>query len=293
MRFMILVKASPASEAGTLPDESLLAAMAAYHESLARAGVLLDAAGLRPSAQGWRVRYHGGQARVQDGPFTESKELVAGYTLIDVRSREEAMEWARRFPLPHGAQADGEIEVRPLYELDDLGDSPAVERFRELTAAKPDALKTLRYSTRITAPRRTVWATMLQPASYREWTRPFCEGSFYEGSWEQGQRIRFLSPEGSGLLAEIAENRPLECIDIRFIGEIKGGVDDVDGARASPWFGAHERYVFADDDGGATRLEIEMDVGADHEAAMNASWPAALERLKALCESAGSPSTAP
>jgi uncharacterized protein YndB with AHSA1/START domain len=294
MRFMILVKASPASEAGTLPDESLFAAMAAYHEALARAGVLLDAAGLQPSAQGWRVRYHDGQARVLDGPFTESKELVAGYTLIDVRSREEAMEWARRFPSPHGVGVDGgEIEVRPLYELDDLGDSPAVERFRELTADPAAARKTLRYSTRIAAPRRTVWHTMLQPSSFREWTRPFCEGSFYEGSWEQGRQIRFLSPEGSGLVAEIAENRPLERIDIRFLGEVQGAADDADGARPSSWLGAHERYVFADDGAGATRLDVEMDIGADHEAAMNASWPAALERLKALCETAGSSSSAP
>jgi hypothetical protein len=142
MRFMILVKASADSEAGVMPDETLIAAMASFHEELARAGALLDAAGLKPSAHGWRVRYEGGQRRIIDGPFAETKELVAGYTLIDVRSREEALEWARRFPPPHpGAQAC-EIEVRALVELDDFGDSAAIERFREITP--PTATATTR-----------------------------------------------------------------------------------------------------------------------------------------------------
>jgi hypothetical protein len=133
MRFIILVKASADSEAGVMPEEPLFAAMATYHEELARAGALLDASGLKPSAHGWRVRYEAGQRRVIDGPFAETKELVAGYTLIDVRSREEALEWARRFPAPHPGTC--EIEVRPLYELDDFGDSAAVERFRQLAPA--------------------------------------------------------------------------------------------------------------------------------------------------------------
>ncbi|MGO4157084.1 YciI family protein [Cupriavidus sp. YAF13] len=132
MRFMILVKATQGSEAGAMPDESLFAAMAAYHEQLAKAGVLLDAAGLKPTSAGWRIRYAGGQRTVIDGPFAQSKEIVAGYTLIQVRSREEAMEWARRFPSPHGDMADGEIEVRQLFELEDFAPSPAVERFRDL-----------------------------------------------------------------------------------------------------------------------------------------------------------------
>ena len=99
MRFIIMVKASADSEAGVMPDDSLLAAMAGYQEELAKAGVLLDASGLHPSAKGWKVRYRGNERTVIDGPFTESKEMIAGYTLIQVRSREEAMEWARRFPL--------------------------------------------------------------------------------------------------------------------------------------------------------------------------------------------------
>ena len=132
MRFMIIVKATAESEAGALPDERLVSAMATFHEELARAGVLLDAAGLKPTAQGTRIRYAKGRRTVVDGPFAETKELIAGYTLIEVKSREEALEWARRFPAPHGEERDGEIEIRPLHELDDLGPSEGIERFREL-----------------------------------------------------------------------------------------------------------------------------------------------------------------
>jgi len=120
MRFMIIVKASTNSEAGILPSQELFDAMRDYNQELARAGVLLDANGLRPSRDGWRVRYQAGRRSFTDGPFAETKELIAGYTLIQVRSREEALEWSRRFPDPHGEFADAEIEVRPLYEAEDL-----------------------------------------------------------------------------------------------------------------------------------------------------------------------------
>ena len=116
MRFMIMVLATPLSEAAGKPDAALVQAMGDFHQELARAGVLLDAAGLRPTSPGWRQRYSkNGQRQVVDGPFTETKELVAGYTLIQVRSREEALEWARRFPQPF-RDADCTIEVRQLYE---------------------------------------------------------------------------------------------------------------------------------------------------------------------------------
>ncbi|HLX02106.1 MAG TPA: YciI family protein [Trinickia sp.] len=139
MRFMIMVRANPTSESGAMPEDSLIAAMATYHEELAKAGVLLDATGLQPSSKGWRVRYSGGKRTIIDGPFAETKELIAGYTLIQVRSREEAMEWARRFPAPFGETADGEIEVRQLFELEDFEPSDAVERFRDLEASRRDA----------------------------------------------------------------------------------------------------------------------------------------------------------
>lgn len=136
MRFMIIVKATATSEAGVMPEESLMAVMGAYHEELAKAGVLLDATGLRPSSEGWRIQYSKGPRRVIDGPFAETKELIAGYTLIQVRTREEAMEWARRFPAPFGEQAEGEIEVRQLFEWDDFEPGPALDRFRELDAGR-------------------------------------------------------------------------------------------------------------------------------------------------------------
>lgn len=121
MRFMIIVKASPASEAGVMPSQALLSAMGAYHDELARAGVLLDGAGLRPTRDGWRVHYRAdGSRHVQDGPFAEAKEQVAGYTLIQVRSRDEAIEWVRRYPSPGEAGTEAQIEVRPLYEMEDF-----------------------------------------------------------------------------------------------------------------------------------------------------------------------------
>ena len=132
MRFMIIVKATKESEAGVMPEEQLIAEMAKYHEELAKAGVLLDGTGLQASSKGWRIRYTGGKRTVVDGPFAETKELVAGYTLIRTRSREEALEWSKRFPNPAIGGKDGEIEVRQLFELEDFGPSEAVERFREM-----------------------------------------------------------------------------------------------------------------------------------------------------------------
>jgi hypothetical protein len=133
MRFMILVKANADSEAGVMPPHEIFMAMADYHEQLAKAGVLLDANGLRASSKGFRIRYSGGNRTVIDGPFTETKELLAGYTIIQVKSREEALEWARRFPNPHNE--DSEIEVRQMFELEDFGDIEGVDRFRELEQA--------------------------------------------------------------------------------------------------------------------------------------------------------------
>lgn len=132
MRFMIIVKASADSEAGVMPGEELIAEMATYHEELARAGVLDDAAGLHPTSKAWRIHYSGGKRSVTDGPFPETKELIAGYTIIEVGSREEAIEWARRFPNPAGPDGTAEIEVRQLFELDDFEQGPAIERFRKL-----------------------------------------------------------------------------------------------------------------------------------------------------------------
>jgi hypothetical protein len=138
MRFMIIVKATPDSEAGRFPDnpEPVFAAMATYHEELARAGVLLDGSGLQPTSKGWRVQYGAdGKRTIVDGPFTETKELVAGYTLIQVRSREEALEWSRRFPNPIGEGVPCHVEVRQLFELEDfdgLLQPETADRFRDM-----------------------------------------------------------------------------------------------------------------------------------------------------------------
>ncbi|TAH35523.1 MAG: YciI family protein [Planctomycetota bacterium] len=132
MRFMIIVKATGDTEAGVMPEEELIARMVRYHEELAQAGVLLDASGLQPSAKGWRIQYSGEKRSFLDGPFAETKEIIAGYTLIQVQSREEAVAWSQRFPNPAVDGKEAQIEVRQLFELEDFGPSAAVERFREL-----------------------------------------------------------------------------------------------------------------------------------------------------------------
>jgi hypothetical protein len=135
MRFMMIVKATKDSEAGVQPEEKLFADMAAYHEALVKAGVLLDASGLQPSSKGWRIKYVDGKRHVVDGPFAETKELIAGYTIIQVKSREEALEWSKRFPAPFSNQPC-EIEVRQMFELEDFEPNPAIERFKEIEKQK-------------------------------------------------------------------------------------------------------------------------------------------------------------
>lgn len=131
MRFMIIVKATKDSEAGVMPEDKLIAEMGKYHEELARAGMLLDGSGLHPTSKGWRVQYRSGTRTVVDGPFAETKELIAGYTLIKAKSREEALEWTRRFPNPAHYGRDAEIEVRQLFELEDFEQTEAIQRMRE------------------------------------------------------------------------------------------------------------------------------------------------------------------
>ncbi len=120
MRFMILVKATKNSEAGVLPDEKLLTEMGKYNEELAKAGVLLAGEGLQPSSKGARVRFSGDKRTVIDGPFAETKELIAGYWLWQVKSKEEAIEWVKRCPNPMPGE-ESEIEIRQVFEADDFG----------------------------------------------------------------------------------------------------------------------------------------------------------------------------
>ena len=119
MRFMVIVKASPESEAGILPSTKILAAMGKYNEELAKAGIILAGEGLHPSSKGVRVKFSGANRTVTDGPFTETKELIAGFWLWQVRSREEAIEWLKRAPFDGGT----EIELRQVFEAEDFGEA--------------------------------------------------------------------------------------------------------------------------------------------------------------------------
>ena len=130
MRFMVIVKASKDSEAGKMPSEELLGAMAKFNEEMVKAGIMLDGAGLQPSSKGARIRFSGSKRSVIDGPFAETKELIAGYWIIQVKSKEEAIAWMMRCPNPHAE--DSEIEIRQFFELEDFGESPAVEHHRAL-----------------------------------------------------------------------------------------------------------------------------------------------------------------
>jgi hypothetical protein len=132
MRFMMIVKANKNSEAGVMPSEELFSAMGKYNEELMKAGVLLDLSGLQPSSKGARIKYSGGKRTAVDGPFAETKELIAGYWIIQVNSKEEAVEWAKRAPAPHGENAEGEIEIRQFFEVEDFQPGEIVDRCKEL-----------------------------------------------------------------------------------------------------------------------------------------------------------------
>ena len=137
-KFMLIIKGD--QPPGEMPSEEMLAAMGSYNEDLAKAGVLVDLAGLHPTAEGARVTFSGGERMVVDGPFTGSKDLVAGYWIIEAASMAEAIEWAKQVPFETGGAhgydresgPEGEIEIRQLFELDEFGEGPAVDQAREL-----------------------------------------------------------------------------------------------------------------------------------------------------------------
>jgi hypothetical protein len=137
MRFMLMVKANEDTEAGVMPSEEELAAMGAFNEQLVQAGILLAGDGLHPSSRGARVKFSGDKRTVVDGPFTEAKELIAGYWIIEVKSLDEAIEWVKRVPNPTGAES--EIEIRQVFEAEDFDMSPELleqnKRLREQASA--------------------------------------------------------------------------------------------------------------------------------------------------------------
>lgn len=144
-------------------------------------------------------------------------------------------------------------------------------------------MQKLHFSTIIAAAPKAVWDIMLAPDTFNDWTSAFMAGSYYEGSWEQGAKIRFLAPGGSGMVSEIAENRPNEYMSIRHLGLVTNGVEDIDSDTVKSWAPAYENYRFSAVDEG-TRLDVDMDVLPDHAAMMSETWPKALVRLKDLCE---------
>lgn len=146
-------------------------------------------------------------------------------------------------------------------------------------------MKTLEFSVVIDADRETVWNTMLTLDTYEKWTTPFCEGSTYEGSWDEGARIRFLAPGGHGMVSVIAENRPFEFVSIKHLGEIKNGVEDTESEEVRNWAPAFENYHFTDL-GGSTEVKVVMDTLPGYEAFMNNAWPKAFALLKSLSEAA-------
>lgn len=137
MKFMLIVKATKDSEAGALPEHALIAEMTKFNEEMTKAGVLLDLNGLQASSKGARVKFSGSKRTVVDGPFAETKELIAGYWLINVKSRAEAIEWARRSPNPAGAGKDGEIEIRQVFELEDFGEGQVIDAARKFEEKLP------------------------------------------------------------------------------------------------------------------------------------------------------------
>jgi hypothetical protein len=140
MRFMVMVKASSESEAGVMPSEELIAEMTRYNEELVKAGILLAADGLHPSSRGARIKISGTKRTVVDGPFAETKELIAGYWIIQVKSLDEAIEWVKRVPNPMGEE--GEIEIRQIFDAEDFGEALTPElREREERLAKEIAAK--------------------------------------------------------------------------------------------------------------------------------------------------------
>lgn len=152
-------------------------------------------------------------------------------------------------------------------------------------------MEKLQFSTKINAPVQTVWSTMLDDATYREWTSAFYEGSYYEGDWNQGSEMRFLGPDENGslggMLATVEESRPHEFVSLRYVGQIVDGANDTTSGEARSIAGTHENYTFRQADG-MTELDVEIDLaaGSDDEFVQmfNDLWPKALDKLKEICE---------
>ncbi|GAA6142636.1 SRPBCC domain-containing protein [Hydrogenophaga sp. 5NK40-0174] len=147
-------------------------------------------------------------------------------------------------------------------------------------------MKRLTFEITIAASRQAVWAAMIGPETYQVWTAPFCDGSRFEGSWEPGDRIRFLGPDNMGMLSEVAEHLPAERISLHHLGMVDNGVPDTSSDMARDWAGAYENWHYADVPGGC-QLTAEVDVSPNFEGFVLEKYPMALSALKALCEEGG------
>lgn len=151
-------------------------------------------------------------------------------------------------------------------------------------------MEKLRYSVQIKAPVHDVWTTMLDDATYREWTSVFNSDSYFEGAWDKGSEIRFLGPDGdgslAGMIATVEENTPNQLISLRYTGQIINGEDDTTSEAAKAFMGTHEKYAFSES-GGVTTVDVEMDSEDDFVAMFDDAWPAALAKLKDITEAAG------
>lgn len=145
------------------------------------------------------------------------------------------------------------------------------------------SVKSIQFTTTINAPVPTVWRLIIGPESYKRWTSAFMEGSYFEGSWEQGSKIKFLAPPGDGMVAEIAQNREHEFISIRHLGHIADGVEDTTSESVRAWAPAYENYTFISVPEG-TKLVIDMSVPSEWEQYMSEAWPKALALLKQMSE---------
>lgn len=146
-----------------------------------------------------------------------------------------------------------------------------------------DDMKKLHFTVTINAPREKVWDAVIGPETYKAWTRAFAEGSYYEGSWDKGSKIKFLGPTGEGMSSEIAENRRHEFISIRHLGMIKDGVEDFTSPEVKTWAPGYENYTFTAGDG-ITRMDVDVMVPPEYEKEFGEMWPRALRSLKDICE---------
>lgn len=169
-------------------------------------------------------------------------------------------------------------------EMQQSGWQAILDNFKKYTETKSDTdLQKLHFSVEINASKEKVWHTMLNDETYRKWTSAFTEGSYFEGSWDQGSKILFLDPDRNGMVAKIAENKPYEFISIEHIGFVANGDEDTESEGAKAFAGAHENYTFRET-GGKTEVSVDMDTNEEYKAMFEDAWPKALAKLKELSE---------